>query len=114
MSKLGSGNTDILNSIPIPIKYIPNIIQLLRILEPFPPIKLDQNPFILTDDGELLAECIQTNKNATNLTYFLLEAVKQGKLTKNKFDKALTFWNRTHSYPKKHIVKWKKDLQEIV
>lgn len=73
-----------------------------------------ENPLILTDDGGLFSECLQTNRTALLLPLFILSLVRQNLLSKNKAAKCLRFWEKTGAYKRKEIKIWKLELQKVV
>ena len=76
--------------------------------------KLQDFPFILTDDEEFLEECLQTNKRVMNLPQFMLELVREDLVKKNTVAKCLKFWTKRKTHKKKEIKKWKLELQNIL
>ncbi len=70
-------------------------------------------PVILTDDGALFAECLQTNRTALLLPLFLLSLVRHNLVSKNAIAKCLRYWEETGAYKLKEIKKWTQELQDI-
>ena len=73
----------------------------------------NEDPLILTDDGELYEECIQTNRDVFLLPLFLLFMVEKKYLSKKKMAQCLRFWEKNGKYKKRDIKKWKLELQMI-
>ncbi|MHA1746851.1 MAG: hypothetical protein ACTSWW_12695 [Promethearchaeota archaeon] len=71
------------------------------------------NPIILTDDGELVSELLQTHFNAMRLPVFLLSLVKDGAISKNNVAKCLQFWEKVGRFKRKEIRLWKSELTKI-
>ena len=76
--------------------------------------KLKENPIILTDDGELLSELIQTNISTMRLPVFLLMLIRNGMVSKNIGAKSLRFWEKVGRYKKQDLSKWKNELKIII
>ncbi len=74
---------------------------------------VQENPIILTDDGELLTELIQTKLAGMGLPVFLLQLIRIGLVKKNIGAKCLRFWEKVGRYKKSDLAKWKKELQSI-
>lgn len=72
---------------------------------------IQENSIILTDDGDLLMECITMGLLAMSLPVFCLDLVKSELLTKRECYQLLIFWETHHRYAKKDLKRWKKSLQ---
>lgn len=75
-------------------------------------LRQDQ-PIILTDDGNLSAELLQRKVTAMRLPVFLLLLVKSGDLSKNNCSECLRFWEKVGRFQKRAIRLWKKELAQI-
>jgi hypothetical protein len=68
---------------------------------------------VLTDDSELLMECLGNNIQALRLGPFLLFLAKHGFLSKNPVFKLLKHWETRGTYQKRDLNRWKKDLNLV-
>jgi len=73
----------------------------------------NDKPIVLTDDGELLAELVQTKRNVMNLPIFLLMLIRAGIVSKNIGAKCLKFWVQHGRYNQKNLKQWNLELQKI-
>ncbi|MHA1675512.1 MAG: hypothetical protein ACTSYI_18015 [Promethearchaeota archaeon] len=73
----------------------------------------NDRPIVLTDDGELLAELVQTKRNVMNLPIFLLMLIRAGIVSKNIGAKCLKFWVQQGRYNRKNLKQWNLELQKI-
>lgn len=73
----------------------------------------NEKPIILTDDGELLAELIQTRIPGMRLPVFILMLIRCGLVSKNIGVNCLKFWEKVGRYKKKELLKWKNELKII-
>ncbi|MHA1648404.1 MAG: hypothetical protein ACTSVL_12615 [Promethearchaeota archaeon] len=76
-------------------------------------VGMQNSGIILTDDGNLLLECIAMKISAMRLPVFLLKLVEEGKVSKTIFYRCLRFWEKYGNYLKKDLKNWKKDLQQL-
>lgn len=74
-------------------------------------VALREDGIILTDDGDLLMECIAMGLQAMSLPVFCLDLVKSDLLSKTECYHLLKFWEIHHRYAKKDLNRWKKQLQ---
>jgi predicted nuclease of predicted toxin-antitoxin system len=72
-----------------------------------------ENGIILTDDGDLLIECITLGIHAMSLPVFCLDLVKNSELSKRECYHLLIFWETHHRYAKKDLKRWKTQLQSL-
>jgi len=72
---------------------------------------IQENGIVLTDDGDLLIECITIGIRAMSLPVFCLDLVKTELLSKREYYQLLVFWETHHRYAKKDLRRWKKQLQ---
>ena len=68
---------------------------------------------VLTDDGDLLIECITLGIHAMSLPVFCLDLVKSGELSKREYYHLHVFWETHHRYAKKDLKRWKTQLQHL-
>ena len=73
----------------------------------------NEKPIILTNDGELLSELIQTKMAGMRLPVFILMLIKWGLVTKNLGAKCLKFWEKVGRFKKKELIRWKNELKMI-
>ncbi len=66
---------------------------------------------VLSDDGELLMECVALGIPAMNLPVFCLGLVKSDLISKTDYSDLIKFWELHHRYRKKNLKNWKKQLQ---
>jgi rRNA-processing protein FCF1 len=104
--------------IPVSNKEIANTLTRYPLLTHFDradqsliTVALREDCIILTDDGDLLIECITMGIQAMSLPVFCLDLVKNELLSKTECYHLLKFWENHHSYTKKDLKQWKKTLQ---
>ncbi len=73
----------------------------------------NEKPIILSDDGELILEIIQTGMLGMRLPVFILMLIKWGLVNKNLGAKCLRFWEKVGRFKKKELIKWKNELKMI-
>ncbi len=72
-----------------------------------------EDGIILTDDGDLLMECIALGLHAMSLPVFCIGLVKSELLSKTECYHLLMFWETHHRYAKKDLKRWKKQWQVL-
>ena len=72
-----------------------------------------EEPILLTDDGELLSEVLQTNLSGMKLPVFVLWLVWNALVEKKIGAKCIRFWEKQKQFKKKEISRWKKELHII-
>ncbi len=73
----------------------------------------NEKPIILSDDGELISEILQTGMLGMRLPVFILMLIKWGLVTKNLGAKCLKFWEKIGRFQKRELIKWKNELKMI-
>jgi len=74
-------------------------------------VALREDAIILTDDGDLLMECITIGITAMSLPVFCLNLVKNNLMSKTECYHLLKFWELHHHYTKKELKRWKNQLR---
>ncbi|MHA1265886.1 MAG: hypothetical protein ACTSRS_11710 [Candidatus Helarchaeota archaeon] len=74
---------------------------------------LREDALILTDDGELLMECMTNGIPAMSLPVFCLSLVKNNMLSKTECYQLLKFWETHHHYTQKELKRWKNQLRVL-
>jgi len=74
-------------------------------------IRLDL--IVLSDDGELIMECLGTNIKAFRLPSFMLFLAESGKIKKKEVKQALNFWKLHNLYKLSELKKWETYLMKI-
>ena len=73
----------------------------------------NEKPIILSDDGELISEIIQTGMLGMRPPVFILMLIKWGLVTKNLGARCLKFWEKVGRFKKRELIKWKNELKMI-
>ncbi|MHA1730693.1 MAG: hypothetical protein ACTSU5_02065 [Promethearchaeota archaeon] len=68
---------------------------------------------VLTDDGALLAHCIQTGVSAFRLPTFLIFLVREAFIKKREVYRCLRHWELGGHYSRGDLKKWKAALREV-
>ncbi|MHA1651508.1 MAG: hypothetical protein ACTSYB_15060 [Candidatus Helarchaeota archaeon] len=74
-------------------------------------VALREDAIILTDDGDLLMECITIGISAMSLPVFCLNLVKNNLMSKTECYHLLKFWEVHHHYTQKELKRWKNQLR---
>lgn len=72
-----------------------------------------EDPVVLTDDGELLAEVLQTGLHGMKLPVFVLWLILNAMIEKKIGAKCIRFWEKHGLYRKKTLNRLKQELRTI-